>query len=92
VASVEHGSPLRPRYTSVHLPCPNLWNSIQSPSPQINYRSYKSHEILYTLQKKRLAESLRKPPPWAGGFFFGNLELSMELWAVIVGLSGFDDS
>ena len=27
-----------------------------------------------------LAESLGKPP-WAVGFFFGNLELSMELWS-----------
>jgi hypothetical protein len=27
-------------------------------------------------------------PPWAVGFFFGNLELSMELWTVIAGLSG----
>ena len=39
-----------------------------------------------------LAESLGKPLPWAVGFFFGNLELSMELWTVIAGLSGFDES
>ena len=26
-----------------------------------------------------------------GGFFFGNTELSMELWTVIAGISGFDD-
>jgi hypothetical protein len=38
-----------------------------------------------------LAESLGKPLPWAIGFFFGNPELSMELWTVISGLSGFDD-
>ena len=38
-----------------------------------------------------LAESLGKPFPWAVGFFFGDLELSMELWAVIAGISGFDD-
>ena len=25
------------------------------------------------------------------GFFFGNTELSLELWNVIVGISGFDD-
>jgi hypothetical protein len=31
------------------------------------------------------------PLPWAVGFFFGNLELSMELWTVIAGLSGFDE-
>jgi|TARA_Y100000031_G_C7937574_1_gene255546 hypothetical protein len=33
-----------------------------------------------------------KPFPWAEGFFFGNVELSMELWTVIAGISGFDDS
>ena len=36
-----------------------------------------------------LAESVDKPFPWAVGFFFGNTELSLELWNVI---SGFDDS
>ena len=25
------------------------------------------------------------------GFFFGNTELSLELWTVIAGISGFDD-
>jgi hypothetical protein len=25
------------------------------------------------------------------GFFFGNPELSLELWTVIAGISGFDD-
>jgi len=39
-----------------------------------------------------LAESLGKPFPWAVGFFFGNTELSLELWNVIAGISGFDDS
>ena len=38
-----------------------------------------------------LADSMRKPLPWAVGFFFGNLELSMELWTVIAGISGFDE-
>ena len=38
-----------------------------------------------------LAESLGKPLPWAVGFFFGNLELSMDLWTVIAGISGLDD-
>jgi hypothetical protein len=38
-----------------------------------------------------LAESLGKRLPWAVGFFFGNLELSMELWTVIAGISGLDD-
>ena len=34
-----------------------------------------------------LAESLDKPFAWAVGFFFGNTELSLELWNVIAGLS-----
>ena len=29
--------------------------------------------------------------PWAVGFFFGNVELSLELWTTIGGISGFDD-
>tara|TARA_B100000949_G_C14103671_1_gene375225 strand:+ start:134 stop:277 length:144 start_codon:yes stop_codon:yes gene_type:complete len=35
-----------------------------------------------------LAESLDKSFPWAVGFFFGNTELSMELWNVMAGISG----
>ena len=38
-----------------------------------------------------LAVSLDKPLEWAGGFFFGNTGLSLELWTVIAGISGFDD-
>jgi len=38
-----------------------------------------------------MAVSLDKPLEWAVGFFFGNTELSLELWAVIAGISGFDD-
>ena len=38
-----------------------------------------------------LSESLGKPFPWAVGFFFGNTELSLELWNVIAGILGFDD-
>ena len=34
-----------------------------------------------------LAVSLDKPL----GFFFGNTELSMELWTTIAAISGFDD-
>ena len=37
-----------------------------------------------------LAESLDKPFAWAVGFFFGNTELSLELWTVIAGVSGLD--
>ena len=38
-----------------------------------------------------LAVSLDKPLEWAVGFFFGNTELSLELWTVISRISGFDD-
>ena len=38
-----------------------------------------------------LAVSLDKPLGWAVGFFFGNTELSLELWNIISGISGFDD-
>ena len=30
-----------------------------------------------------------KPLEWAVGFFFGNVELSLELWTVIAGISGY---
>ena len=39
-----------------------------------------------------LAVSLDKPLELAVGFFFGNTELSLELWNVISGITGFDDS
>ena len=40
-----------------------------------------------------LAVSLDKPLEWTIGFFFGNVELSLELWNIniIAGISGFDD-
>jgi hypothetical protein len=38
-----------------------------------------------------IAMSLGKPLEWAVGFFFGNLELSIELYNVIAGISGMDD-
>jgi hypothetical protein len=38
-----------------------------------------------------LAVSLGKSSEWAIGFLFGNTELSLELWTVISGISGFDD-
>ena len=38
-----------------------------------------------------LAASLDKPLEWAVGFLFGNTQLSLELWNVIAGVSGFDD-
>ena len=38
-----------------------------------------------------MAISLDKPLDRAVGFLFGNTELSLELWAVIAGISGFED-
>ena len=38
-----------------------------------------------------LAVSLDKPLEWTVEFFSGNVELSLELWTVIAGISGFDD-
>ena len=38
-----------------------------------------------------LAVSLGKSSEWAIGFLFGNTELSLELWNVIAGISGFDN-
>ena len=38
-----------------------------------------------------MAVSLDKPLEWAVGSFFGNTELSLELWTVIAGIFGFDD-
>jgi len=39
-----------------------------------------------------LKGSVGKSYTWAVEFFFGNTELSLELWNVIAGVSGFDDS
>jgi len=44
-----------------------------------------------TVVAEAMAVSLDKPMEWAVGFFFGNTELSLELWTVIAGISGFDD-
>ena len=38
-----------------------------------------------------LAVSLGMPLEWATGFVIANTELSLELWTVITGISGFDD-
>ena len=38
-----------------------------------------------------MAISLDKPLEWAVRFFFGNTELSLELWIVVAGISGLDD-
>jgi len=38
-----------------------------------------------------IASAFSKPPGWGLGFMLGNLELSMELFVTIAGISGFDD-
>ena len=40
---------------------------------------------------EELAVSLDKFLEWAVGFFFGNVELNLELWNIISGISCFDD-
>ena len=52
-----------------------------------------SHDLLRSgnVMATALAESLDKLLPRAVGFFFGNIDLSMELWTTIAGISGFDD-
>ena len=39
-----------------------------------------------------LAGQLEVLPMGHRSFFLGNVELSLELWTVIAGISGFDDS
>ena len=36
--------------------------------------------------------AIDKPLEWADGLFFGDTELSLELWNVTAGISGCDDS
>ena len=55
------------------------------PTPE-NHRGWDTGTVAAAL-----AESRDKPFPWAVGFFFGNTELSLALWNVIAGISGFDD-
>ena len=60
----------------------------------INQPGADGPEFLESLQHEpRLAARLThdKPFPWAVGFFFGNTELSLELWTVIAGVSEVDD-
>ena len=52
---------------------------------------FEDYQGVYDAAATALAESLDKPFPRAVGFFFGNTELSLELWNVIAGISGFDD-
>jgi hypothetical protein len=43
------------------------------------------------LHQSRPSQFPAESYPGAVGFFFGNTELSLELWTVISGFSGFDD-
>ena len=42
-----------------------------------------------TVVAEALAVSLYRPLEWVVGFFFGNTELSLELWNMIARVSGF---
>ena len=67
------------------------------PKVEIDWRSFMVRPVgSWVLESNNvvaeaLPVSLDKPFPWAMGFFFGNTELSLELWNVIAGISGFDD-
>ena len=43
------------------------------------------------VEAQALAVSLDKSLEWVVGFFFGNMEHSLELWNIIAAISGFDD-
>ena len=60
---------------------------LAAPSP----RTILPSNNIATTSAKLPGESLSGSYPWAVGFFFGNTELSLELWTVIAGISGFDD-
>ena len=47
--------------------------------------------LVATALAESLDKPLDKPLEWAVGFFFGNTELSLELWTEIAVLLGFDD-
>ena len=52
-----------------------------------------SHDVLRSnnVVAEALAVSLDRPFPWAIGFLYGNIEVSIGLWTIITGISGFDD-
>jgi hypothetical protein len=64
----------------------NSW-SFLPPFTSIN----KTTAVWASQGQTRLIPPLDKPLEWAIGFFFGNTELSLELWTVIAGISGFYD-
>ena len=67
------------------------------PKVEIDWRSFVVSPVgswvleSATVVAEALAVSLDKPLAWALGFFFGNTELSLDLWTTISGISGFDD-
>jgi len=67
------------------------------PKLEIDWRSFVVSPVgFWVLESgnvvaEALAVSLDKPLEWAIGFFFGNTELSLKLWSVIAGVSGFYD-
>ena len=56
---------------------------------RLQYQQYVSHILLYA--EIVTAVSLVDPLECAVGFFFGNVELSLELRTAIVGIPGLDD-
>ena len=67
------------------------------PKVEIDWRSFMVSPIgswvleSGTVTAEALAVSLDKPLERVVGFFFGNTELSLELWNEMAGISGFDD-
>ena len=45
----------------------------------------------YNVVSDAVAAPPGMPLEWVIGFFSANVELSLELWTVIPGISGFDD-
>ena len=80
---------------------PETGNFLQLSEVEVDGRSFMLRPIHPDFQEALLekgnvvacaiALSLDKPFEWAVGFFFGNPELSCELWNIISGISGMDD-
>ncbi len=75
---------------------PHFTQLVSCPSTAMRYLSTLSLALIVHVLRTigilmALAASLGKSSEWAIGFFFGNVELSLELWTVISGISGFDD-
>ena len=86
VSTEDSELPPCPTHLPGHQPCRSqtgTWLQWSSPSSGVSPSVLQGGNVVAVA----LAESLE----WAVGFFFGDLELSLELWTVIAGISGFDD-